>query len=196
MPLPLVEKGDVAALRANCARLLQALEASGAPLPVATQQGLRAALQPEVQDSAARERIQQLLDPYCLIGVNINPESRVKATRGPAEAHLVQLQDTVVLIKVHNEAGVTQRLTLTSPHLVDADGNAGEERWLAASIHHNPPMPEKLTGHELEYLLLVLSSRVAGKREARLVFDVGQGTQDLGFRAEVPVLFTIKARKP
>jgi hypothetical protein len=34
-----------------------------------------------------------------------------------------------------------------------------------------------------------LYSRDAGKREATLTFDVGQGTQDLGFRSELPVLF-------
>ena len=34
-----------------------------------------------------------------------------------------------------------------------------------------------------------LYSRDAGKREAKLAFDVGQGTQDLGFRNEVAILF-------
>jgi hypothetical protein len=37
-----------------------------------------------------------------------------------------------------------------------------------------------------------LAAHEAGKREATLKFDVGQGTQDLGFRAEVPVLFTVR----
>src|SRR5690606_37536498 len=35
-------------------------------------------------------------------------------------------------------------------------------------------------------------SREAGKREATVSFDIGQGTQDLGFRAEAPVLFEVK----
>ena len=34
-----------------------------------------------------------------------------------------------------------------------------------------------------------LYSRDAGRREAKLLFDVGQGTQDLGFRNEVNILF-------
>ena len=33
-------------------------------------------------------------------------------------------------------------------------------------------------------------SRDAGKREAKISFNVGQGTQDLGFRSEVDILFT------
>jgi hypothetical protein len=38
----------------------------------------------------------------------------------------------------------------------------------------------------------MLTALEAGKREATLNFDVGQGTQDLGFRAEVPILFHVK----
>ena len=41
----------------------------------------------------------------------------------------------------------------------------------------------------MEYRILQLYSRDAGRREATLVFNVGQGTQDLGFRSEVPILF-------
>ena len=37
-----------------------------------------------------------------------------------------------------------------------------------------------------------LYSRDPGQREATLTFDVGQGTQDLGYRNEVPILFTIR----
>jgi hypothetical protein len=44
----------------------------------------------------------------------------------------------------------------------------------------------------VEYVLLRLRPREAGKREATLHFDVGQGSQALGFCAEVPILFTIK----
>src|SRR5207248_1986657 len=40
--------------------------------------------------------------------------------------------------------------------------------------------------------LVQLFSRDAGKREAKLVFDCGQGTQDLGFRNEINVLFDCK----
>ncbi len=41
----------------------------------------------------------------------------------------------------------------------------------------------------LEYRLIELYSRDVGRREAKLMFDVGQGTQDLGFRNEVNILF-------
>ena len=41
----------------------------------------------------------------------------------------------------------------------------------------------------LEYRIIELFSRDRGQREAKLSFDVGQGTQDLGFRSEVNILF-------
>jgi hypothetical protein len=193
--LPIVDKGEVAPLLANCEHLLKAAALVRAPLPQATRRALQEIIKAGPQDATALEKVQKLLDPYCLVGVNINPESRVKAARGPAAANLVQYQDTVFLVKVHNEAGVTQRLTLTSPHLLGGEGGESD-RWLSATVYAKPPLREKLSGHEVEYVILVLSSRIAGKREAKFIFDVGQGTQDLGFRAEVPILFTIKPPSP
>ena len=52
------------------------------------------------------------------------------------------------------------------------------------------PLTPKLSGLALEYRIVQLYSRDRGQREASLAFDVGQGTQDLGFRNEVPILFT------
>src|SRR5207248_1759532 len=49
-----------------------------------------------------------------------------------------------------------------------------------------------LSGLGIEYCVVSLFSRDPGKREARLAFDVGQGTQDLGFRNDVDILFTAK----
>ena len=53
----------------------------------------------------------------------------------------------------------------------------------------DPPLLRTLSGLELEYRIVRLYSYDAGRREASLAFDVGQGTQDLGFRNEVPILF-------
>jgi hypothetical protein len=41
----------------------------------------------------------------------------------------------------------------------------------------------------LSHRLVRLRGCEIGRREASLAFDVGQGTQDLGFRNEVPILF-------
>ena len=54
------------------------------------------------------------------------------------------------------------------------------------------PLGKALSGAKVEYVLMRLRPRETGKREATLHFDAGQGSQDLGFRAEVPILFTVK----
>jgi hypothetical protein len=51
-------------------------------------------------------------------------------------------------------------------------------------------MKVHLSGLDLEYRILQIYSKDAGRREGKLMFDVGQGSQDLGFRNEVDILFT------
>ncbi len=53
------------------------------------------------------------------------------------------------------------------------------------------PMKAHLSGLDLEYRVLQIYAKEAGKREGKLTFDVGQGSQDLGFRSEVDILFTV-----
>jgi hypothetical protein len=56
-------------------------------------------------------------------------------------------------------------------------------------VYNNQPLVAKLSGLELEYRIVQIYCRDKGKREATIGFDVGQGTQDLGFRNEIAVLF-------
>jgi hypothetical protein len=137
--------------------------------------------------------VRKLLDAHCLVGVSINAESRVKARRGPAGASLVRGQARTVLVRIHNEAGVTHALGVAGPGLV-RPGKKDPDRWLEAAVLAPAPLKAALSGRRLEYRILRLTARQAGKREATLRFDVGQGTQDLGFRAEVPILFTVRTR--
>jgi hypothetical protein len=58
------------------------------------------------------------------------------------------------------------------------------------------PMTPNLSGLRVEYALALIYSSEPGKREATIGFDVGQGTQDLGFRGELPVLFDVRAAVP
>jgi hypothetical protein len=187
--LPLVEV-ERAPLRDQCQRLLKALEALKAPLPQDTDKELRALLGEGAKDADVTEKIQKLLDSRCLFGVTINPESRVKASRGLLAAQLVRDQPVYVLVKVHNDAGVTAPLKVEGPQIrMGAKDEA--ERWLAVAVVADAPLTAKLSGQKVEYVVLRLTARESGKREATFRFDVGQGTQDLGFRAEVPVLFSV-----
>lgn len=152
--------------------------------------------------------IQAILDPYCLSMVDINPEARVKVLRGPATAKLVQGGWTSFLIKVHNDAGVTAALEVESAnaepvlHISSFEAKALEKnritkgqlanRFLEMKMYTNRPLLPNLSGLKLEYAVLQIYSRDAGPREAEIGFNVGQGTQDIGFRNTINILFNIK----
>jgi hypothetical protein len=183
--LALVKQVELQPLAAQAARVVQAMEVIGEPLPSADVSALRAATRVE--------QIQAILDKYALAGIEINPESRVKVQQGPAQARLVEQGWRAFLIKVHNQAGITAVLAVDSPNagqLANAGAGVVGRRWLDLAMFNKQPMKGHLSGLELEYRILQIYSKDAGKREAKLIFDVGQGTQDLGFRSEVDILFT------
>ena len=205
--LPIVKKVEFQPLVAATERLIESLVYVGAPLAAADDRALRQALKSEDKVKAITT-IQKVLDQYCLVGVNINPESRVKVAEGPAKKELVQQGWRTFLVKVHNQAGVTARLAASSPHALpiymrgrgnrqrpQADGkliapaDVGQ-RFLDMAMFDRQPQKRDLSGLELEYRVIQLYSRDVGRREAKLGFNVGQGTQDLGFRNEVSILFS------
>jgi hypothetical protein len=96
------------------------------------------------------------------------------------------------LVKVVNEAGVTAPLKAQSANARPLAGSPPDEvadRWLDLQVFAQQPLEPSLSGLKVEYRILELYSRDAGKRDATLSFNVGQGTQDLGFRNEISVLF-------
>jgi len=187
-------------LLAQVRRVADALRHLGSPLPSSTLAELERA-ERESGDAAASERVQKALDRHCLVAVHINPESRVKAARGPVRPELAQQGWRVFLVKVHNEAGVTAQLRVFSPNAGRAyDQQPGnnprrakeiDQRriWMDVALHDSQPLQPTLSGLPLEYRVIQIYSRDAGPREAKLEFNVGQGTQDLGFRAETDILF-------
>ncbi|MER3414961.1 MAG: hypothetical protein C4297_01955 [Gemmataceae bacterium] len=184
---PRVEMSPPKALRQHLEALAQALRArNDSALPAAALRQLTVILAEEHPERLTAQ-VQALLDPYCLAAVHINPQSRVKVSRGPWPAALIAKKSVTVLVKIHNEGGVTQ-----GPAVRDL-WHERERHWLELDLRA-PTGKHRLTGQPLEYHLLRLTAHATGKREAVLVFDVGQGTQDLGFRAELPVLFTIVER--
>jgi hypothetical protein len=192
--LPLVEDADYKALQTHVKSLVNGLEKQQAPLPAETLAQLRPLLDKEPNDpAAAATAIQKVLDAHCLLGVSINPESRVKVTRGPTVAELRENESKYIFVKIHNDAGVTAALTVTGPQLA-APGKASDDHWLEASVVTEAPFAAKLGGQRVEYVVVKLTAHGTGKREATFKFDVGQGTQDLGYRAEVPILFNVRAR--
>jgi hypothetical protein len=193
--LPVVADVELQPLAAQAKRVGETLDLLGGPLPEA--------VKAKVDAATSVKEIQQALDPFCLVGVEINAESRVRAIPGPAAPKLMQGGWRVFLIKVHNMAGVTAELKAESPNAArpykGSSGSAEPKvsvpaseipgRWLDLAMHGERPLNKDLSGLTVEYRVILLYSRDAGRREARIGFHVGQGTQDLGFRADADILF-------
>jgi hypothetical protein len=199
-------------LAANATRLVEVLDFLGASLPQDVKDSLS-----EAARKADAERLQQLLDERALFIVELNPESRVKVRRGQAKAVLQQVGYTPAIVKVINLSTVTKELRISSPQAGQVYSGmsslsakrmqreslrevevktANTNQFLDLEMFAHPPMTPHLSGLEVEYVLALLYSRDAGKREAIISFDVGGATQDVGFRAEVPVLFEILPAVP
>ncbi len=182
--------------------LLDATELLGSPFSPAE----KAALE-ECRHSHTEVDVREacgLLDKHCLFVVNISPEQRVKVAPGDAKPELDEGGWRQFLVRVDNEAGTTAKLRCTSPFAQPVyahpwakqgtvpavtDPPALAARWLDLQMFEAAPMRATLSGLETEYRIIELYSKEPGKREASFAFDVGQGTQDLGFRSEASVLF-------
>jgi hypothetical protein len=193
--LPAVSHVEYQPLAAQVVRVLDTLDNIGDALTAADATALRRLSSGAANQSEAILAMQKILDRHCLVGVEINPESRVKVEQGAAVPELLEQGWRAFLVKVHNEAGVTAVLAAHSPNagsVAGAQEYEGQRRFLDILMYNKQPMKARLSGLELEYRIMLLYSRDGGKREAKLSFDVGQGTQDLGFRNEVDILFAAK----
>jgi hypothetical protein len=196
---------DSQPLLAGALRLSEALSFLGSSLTTTDEKRLKA-LEHQAPSQEITKQIQQILDPYCLAMIDINPESRVKVERGPAQAKLMQGGWVSFLVKVHNQAGITAQLEVESPNAatplyaptydprVDEKKklSAGQvsNRFLEMQIYRNRPLLPTLSGLPLEYAVVQIYCKDAGQREAQIGFHMGQGTQDIGFRNLIHILFT------
>ncbi len=185
--------------------LQTALNFLGQPLAKQDQERIKSLFASQ-NPEAAVSQTEAILDKYVLAVVTISAESRVDVKRGSALPDLVQDGTRLFLVKVVNQAGVTAPLAVESPNsgpvYIKSKSSPEPEhrltfgdvrnRWADISLFDQPPMSgERLSGLPLEYRILVISSRDAGQRAGRLSFNVGQGSQDVGFLNEISVLFKI-----
>lgn len=209
---PAMEAVEGQPLAANVKRLIAALDYLGAPLSKPLVQKLKSAC-----DQRDANTIQRLLNSEVLCVVSLNPEVRTKVARGPARAVLQQGGFTPFVVKVINQSTVTRQLRISSPQAGPVYSGAAlnslkrqaqtelnrnvntknaQDRFLEVELFQANPMTVKLSGLEVEYAIALIYSHESGKREATLEFDVGAGTQDIGFRGEVPVLFDVQSAVP
>ena len=190
-------------------QLEEALNYLGQPLAASDHQLINKAMANPDQAAAVAE-IESTLEPYVLVKVDINPESRVKVEQGAAKPVLAEGGTRLFLVKVANSGNVTAPLSVVSPNsgkvYIPSNGSpeppmnltpqeAGE-RWADISLFQQPPMRKRLSGLALEYLVLEVYSRDAGQRSAKISFNAGQGSQDIGFRNDAVILFNAQPAHP
>jgi hypothetical protein len=183
--LPRVTHVELQPLAAQVARLVDALDLLGTPLPQSDKDALR-------QAAAAKEHgpavaaIQDVLDKHCLAGVRITGDKQLTASTGPAKPELAEQGWQVFLVKVTNDAAVANaELRADSPNAlplykrstgrpdpkVVSFGEVGN-RFLDLMMFNTQPLVKPLSGLELEYRILQVYCRDAGRKEAQLGFSL------------------------
>ncbi|MDH4297982.1 MAG: CehA/McbA family metallohydrolase, partial [Cyclobacteriaceae bacterium] len=205
--LPRITNIEPQPLLAQALRVSEALSFIGSALPPKSNQQL-SALESLPVDERTVEKIQEILDPYCLAMIDINAESRVKVVQGPVRPVLLQDGWTSFLVKVHNQAHITAALIVESPNALPALHRSTaahrmakeneltpgqlDNRFLELYMYNDRPLKANLSGIGLEYAVVQIYTRETGKKEAKFGFNVGQGSQDIGFRNTIDILFDIK----
>lgn len=168
--LPIVTGVEQQPLVSQIERLVNSLEFLGTPLSKADSDALKTAM----TDSDAEKSvagIQKVLDPYCLVGVELVSEKEVKAQPGAVKKQLIEQGWGQFLVKVHNAAGLSGVLRATSPNAQRLAGSPADDvknRWLDLQTFDRQPLKPQLSGLKLEYRIIQLYSRDAGPREAAL----------------------------
>ena len=186
--LPIAKKAEKQVLNVQVGRLGMALDVLGVPLSEKEKEAL-ARVSRDPDPARSIKGIQQILDPKCLVGVVIEKGGAVKVLPGPAPAELVENGWRQVLVKVYNRAGVTAPLRVKA-----TSGKKGEDPWLRAQMFAGRPLPKDLMGAAIEYRILQLHSRLAGKRSATLDFEAGVPSKSIGVSKGLTLPFTTLKR--
>lgn len=202
-----VESIEAQPLWSQVLRLNEALNYLGSPLADRDSKAIQS-LSHGVSDASTVRKIQEILDPYCLAIVQINPEARVSVESGNSSRVLNEDGWRTFLIKVRNDAGVTSVLEAVSPnaapslHASTNDPVTRKEheitvgdlsnRFIELAMYRRRPMLPALSGLPLEYAVLQIYCKGRGKKEASIGFHIGAGTQDIGFRNMLPLLFDVR----
>lgn len=196
-PMALISDVDRQPFVSQTRRLIEAMDFAGSPFSDADLAALNQAMESE-DDAQAIEGIQQVLNQRTLIDVHINPEARVKLRQGQCDARLQEMGWKAFLVRVHNEPRVSARLAVSSQNSQPTMDFAREgtisaadvqERWMKVEMVDQKPLNPRLSGLPVEYRIITIFSRDSGSREGHFALNIGHGSQDIGFRNDLHVLF-------
>lgn len=207
--VPRVDNVELQPLAAQVKRVFDALELLGAPLPEADRKAVAAA----VENKSVGE-LQAALDRHCLAAVKVVDGKKCETTIGPAKPELAQQGWRLFLVKVLNPQGVDKlELKAESPHALTPfrktfsldpapkvePVSEVEKRFFELDMHNGQPLVRQLSGLEVEYRILGIYSRDAGRKEGSLGFGLwrdlpkpeprGQRQERVATGPQAPLLF-------
>jgi hypothetical protein len=186
-----VTKVELQPLAAQANRVAESLERLGAPLPNEDRKALADAAKAK-DEAKAVATIQAILDNRCLAAVHLAPGPKGKGValerieRGPARTELAEQGWRVFLVKVYNPKGIDGvELRATSPNAapltrrsssrpdpkVVSVGEVGK-RFLDIMMFNDQPLVRQLSGLEVEYRIIQIYCRDAGRKAASLAFTL------------------------
>jgi hypothetical protein len=198
--LPKAAAVELQPLAAQVQRVVDALDYLGAPLPEADKLKLKAA---SGDQAKGVEAIQTVLDPHCLAGVCIRAENRLETLPGPARPELAEQGWRVFLVKVYNVPGLArlelradspnaqpmQRRSTSAPAPKVVSTGDVEKRFLDLPLYGSQPLLPELSGLELEYRILQVYCRDAGRKDALLGFGLGRAGRNVAASDPIPYAF-------
>jgi hypothetical protein len=185
--LPKVKQVELQPLAAQALRIADALSFLGVALPDSDRKALEAAK--NLDETTGVDTIQAILDKHCLAGIRIvteGKETRLTVQAGPARPELAEQGWRVFLVKVDNGAGAKiVELKAESPNALPMHVRStskpdpkvvsiGEvnKRFLDLAMFNDQPLLRHLSGLALEYRILQVYCRDAGRKEATLGFGL------------------------
>jgi hypothetical protein len=156
--------------------------------------------------------IQDILDPYCLLGIRINEEAWLSTTVASSELanhRLIQGKWKYFLIKINNESAVKAPIETRSPQELQPDelknaeagtsaSSAGPDswyRWIGLRTY-DPALTSNSPGPTARYLVLGIFSRDQGMRAADLEFYFSGGAVSQGHYTSQRLLFDVVPAVP
>ncbi len=127
-----------------------------------------------------------VVQPLVVLNVDVNPESRVKLIAASPLPDLVVERTYRFLLEVRNHARIRAPLRLIATDRSTTPPRAAP--FCAVRIVDSIASSSFLSGQELEWKIVEVRCTAMGLREVHIEADVGQGTQDLGFRSAADLL--------
>jgi hypothetical protein len=172
-------------LAAQVKRVIDALDHLGNPLPAVDRKAIADAQKKEDKKAAALA-IQEVLDRHCLASINLEAGKSPSMTLGIARPELAEQGWRVFLVKVINPKGLDKlELRPESPNTapiyrrssggpapkVEPVGQVGS-RFLDLDTFNTQPLVRHLSGLEVEYRIIQIYCRDAGRKVAQLGFGL------------------------